>query len=205
MLGEVKPEDVKIGMRVRAVWKKAKDREGAITDILYFKPNNAEPDSALFPTPVKPVEINAVTAGQKCARIPLTYKYTAGVAGKAFCEALLEGRIVGTRSPRTEKLLVPPSIFDEIGMDAVDHEEQLVDIDPNSGFLESFTTVHEDRSGEMLDQPLVIAQVRFPDVDGSIFGKLVLDAGDAPVIGAAVGLVKPASWSGPDDVSFKLL
>ena len=37
-LGEVDPKKVKIGMRVRAVWKKPKEREGAITDILYFKP-----------------------------------------------------------------------------------------------------------------------------------------------------------------------
>ena len=37
-LGEVKPEDVHIGMRVKAVWKKPEERQGAITDILYFKP-----------------------------------------------------------------------------------------------------------------------------------------------------------------------
>jgi uncharacterized OB-fold protein len=37
-LGEVNPEQVHIGMRVKAVWKSAKEREGAITDILYFKP-----------------------------------------------------------------------------------------------------------------------------------------------------------------------
>lgn len=38
LLGEVEPEDIKIGMKVRAVWKKPEEREGAITDILYFKP-----------------------------------------------------------------------------------------------------------------------------------------------------------------------
>jgi uncharacterized OB-fold protein len=37
-LGEVAPEKVKIGMRVQAVWKPEEEREGAITDILYFKP-----------------------------------------------------------------------------------------------------------------------------------------------------------------------
>jgi hypothetical protein len=37
-LGEVEPEKVKIGMRVQAVWKPADERDGAITDILYFKP-----------------------------------------------------------------------------------------------------------------------------------------------------------------------
>lgn len=44
MLGEVEPEDVYIGMRVQAVWKPAQDREGSITDILYFKPYKEESD-----------------------------------------------------------------------------------------------------------------------------------------------------------------
>jgi uncharacterized OB-fold protein len=38
MLGEVVPDDVKIGMRVKAVWKPPDERQGAVTDILYFKP-----------------------------------------------------------------------------------------------------------------------------------------------------------------------
>jgi uncharacterized OB-fold protein len=37
-LGEVDPGQVKIGMRVQAMWKPPSEREGAITDILYFKP-----------------------------------------------------------------------------------------------------------------------------------------------------------------------
>jgi uncharacterized OB-fold protein len=38
MLGEVDPKKVKIGMRVKAVWKPADERVGSINDILYFKP-----------------------------------------------------------------------------------------------------------------------------------------------------------------------
>jgi hypothetical protein len=38
LLGEVDPDDVKIGMKVKAVWKPAEERMGAITDIKYFKP-----------------------------------------------------------------------------------------------------------------------------------------------------------------------
>jgi hypothetical protein len=38
LLGEVDPEEVKIGMEVKAVWKPAAERTGAITDIKYFKP-----------------------------------------------------------------------------------------------------------------------------------------------------------------------
>ncbi len=38
LLSEVDPENVKIGMKVKAVWKPVKEREGAITDIKYWKP-----------------------------------------------------------------------------------------------------------------------------------------------------------------------
>ncbi|MES0361151.1 MAG: Zn-ribbon domain-containing OB-fold protein [Anaerolineales bacterium] len=37
-LGDVDPQQIAIGMRVQAVWKPENEREGAITDILYFKP-----------------------------------------------------------------------------------------------------------------------------------------------------------------------
>ena len=38
LLGEVDPKAVKIGMKVKAVWKPVRQRSGAITDIRYFKP-----------------------------------------------------------------------------------------------------------------------------------------------------------------------
>ena len=38
LVGDVAPEMVRVGMRVRAVWKPAGERQGAITDIRHFKP-----------------------------------------------------------------------------------------------------------------------------------------------------------------------
>jgi len=38
LIGDVKPEDVKIGMHVKAVWLEPEKRKGSITDIRYFKP-----------------------------------------------------------------------------------------------------------------------------------------------------------------------
>lgn len=38
LIGGVEPDRVKIGMKVRAEWKKPQEREGSVTDILYFKP-----------------------------------------------------------------------------------------------------------------------------------------------------------------------
>jgi uncharacterized OB-fold protein len=38
VLGEVDPKDVHVGMKVEAVFKEEKARQGEITDILYFRP-----------------------------------------------------------------------------------------------------------------------------------------------------------------------
>lgn len=38
LLDEINPKDIKIGLRVKAVWKRPEERTGAITDIQYFKP-----------------------------------------------------------------------------------------------------------------------------------------------------------------------
>ncbi len=37
-LGEVEPSRIAVGMKVKAVWKPPEERQGAITDIRYFKP-----------------------------------------------------------------------------------------------------------------------------------------------------------------------
>ena len=38
LLGEVEEKDIKVGMRVQAVWKPPEERVGSILDIKYFKP-----------------------------------------------------------------------------------------------------------------------------------------------------------------------
>ena len=38
LLGEVSPDYVAVGMKVKAVWKAKEERQGAITDIRYFRP-----------------------------------------------------------------------------------------------------------------------------------------------------------------------
>jgi uncharacterized OB-fold protein len=44
MIQECKPADVRMGMRVEAVWKPDGEREGSHDDILYFRPTG-EPDA----------------------------------------------------------------------------------------------------------------------------------------------------------------
>ncbi len=42
LIGEADPEDVRIGMRVKAVWREPSKRIGSITDIKYFAPIASE-------------------------------------------------------------------------------------------------------------------------------------------------------------------
>jgi uncharacterized OB-fold protein len=41
-LGDIAPDDVRIGMEVEAVWRPRNEREGSILDIAYFRPRTAE-------------------------------------------------------------------------------------------------------------------------------------------------------------------
>lgn len=41
-LGEVRPDDIEVGMKVEAVWKPDEEREGSILDIRYFRPRDAK-------------------------------------------------------------------------------------------------------------------------------------------------------------------
>jgi uncharacterized protein len=41
-LGEVKPDDVRVGMEVEAVWKPEEEREGSILDIRHFRPRESK-------------------------------------------------------------------------------------------------------------------------------------------------------------------
>ena len=42
IIGETKPENVRIGMRVKAVWEEPSKRKASITDIKYFVPGSGE-------------------------------------------------------------------------------------------------------------------------------------------------------------------
>lgn len=203
-LGEVDPANVKIGMRVRAVWKPADQRIGNILDIDYFRPAGADDETAQFPKPVKPVEFHAKSAGAKEGKIPLTYKYTTGVAGSAFVQSLLQGKILATWSEAKQQLLLPPTTFDEYEMESLEHGDRTCELDGGEGYIESFSVVYEDRTGHELSEPKIVVQVGFPGVQGSIFGFLERDGDGFPAMGQDVELIVPSSWTGPDDVRFRL-
>jgi len=205
LLGEVDPKDVAVGMRVRAVWKPAEEREGTITDIRYFRPIAA---GEVVPVPelkvVKPVEIDASTAKYFPGKIPLFYRYTAGLGGRKFYDGLAQGKLYGTWSDGHQAPMIPPTIFDDLDMEMLD-VSKVVEVDAEGGTIESFTVVHEDRSGHVLDEPVVLVQVAFEGAVGSLFGRLHLGDETRFGIGSAVKVATSGRIKGPDDIVFALM
>lgn len=202
-LGDIDPKKVKIGMKVKAVWKSESKRTGDILDIKYFAPLGRK-KVKLNIEQIKPVEVDVLSMGQKLGKIPLSYRYTAGVGGSKFYTDLAKGEINGTYCAERDEVMIPPAMFDEKSFTMLDPEKDARVINPDSGYIRSFTVVYEDRRGDLLDKKKVLVQVEFPDVAGSIFGLLQLKDDDVFEEGSAVKLVKPKKIDGPDKVVFKL-
>jgi acetyl-CoA C-acetyltransferase len=204
-LSEVDPKDVHIGLRVKAVWKPAAEREGTVTDLKYFRPIR-ESDAPIIvePRPVKPVELDSVTAKSFPGRIPLDYAYTAGLGGRRFYEDLAKGQLTGTYCEECDTLHVPPAAFCEETMRPLDPQGQARTIEVSAGQVSAVTMVFEDRQGHTLDEPVFIVQVEFPGTTGSVIGRLVVDDADVDTIepGMPVELV-PATAVGPEHVTFR--
>jgi len=201
-LGDVDPDDVEIGMRVKAVWKPADERDGSITDLMYFRPVEKGEDEGEI-VPVKPSELTRQTAGSMPGKIPLEYAYTTGLGGKRFYTDLAEGKLSATECPECLQALVPASAFCEMCMRTLEPGDA-TEIDAASGVIAAATLVFEDRYGHVMDEPVWVVQVEFPDAVGSLFGKIEAEPGT--VIGAGMPVrLEATSEVGPEHVRFSLL
>jgi len=199
-LDEVDPWEVKVGMRVKAVWKPEEERKGCVTDLKYFRPLRDDDPPAGQPVRIKPSELLSTTLKSHPGRIPLDYAYTAGLAGRKFYADLAEGKLSGTRCG-CGTVVVPPAAFCEKDMSLLDPEKDAVELDAASGVIQGATQVFEDRDGRVLDAPVWIVQVVFDGAVGSVFGLLRAEGAVEP--GMAVKLVANEGV-GAENVEFEL-
>ena len=66
------------------------------------------------------------------------------------------------------------------------------------------TLVFEDRFGHLLEDPVWVIQVEFPDVEGSLFGRIAVEPGTVVTAGTQVKIVATKEV-GPEHVAFTLL
>jgi hypothetical protein len=92
--------------------------------------------------------------------LPITNRYTYGLAGEKFFRALKEqGQILGTRCPRCQRTYVPAASFCERCFNEL---EEWIEIDP-FGEVETYTILYVSESGSPLPTPMIIGFIRMED------------------------------------------
>jgi uncharacterized OB-fold protein len=93
-------------------------------------------------------------------QLPVTNRYTAGLAGECFFRALQErGAILGTRCPKCNRLYVPGTAFCERCLDGL---KEWVDVG-TVGEVHTFTLLYVNYDGSPRERPELVAFIRFGD------------------------------------------
>jgi uncharacterized OB-fold protein len=92
--------------------------------------------------------------------LPVTSRYTFGIAGERFFRSIKdEGRILGTYCRNCDHLYVPPAIFCERCLSALDEWEDM----GTCGEVHTFTVLYEDEHGAPQEEARVVVFVCFGD------------------------------------------
>ncbi|GEB13734.1 DNA-binding protein [Pimelobacter simplex] len=184
------PDEISTGLKVRARW--AAERTGAMTDLV-FEPAPVEP----VETPTEPVSTSSTneTPAEPVTGIvtpvSLDYTYAASPEESAFFRGLSEGRIVGQRCPKCEKVYVPPR--PACPTDGVPTVEEIELSD--TGTVTTFCIVNVPFLGQKIAPPYVSAYILLDGADIAL-QHLILDI---PVDEIRMGLRVKAVWKPRDE------
>jgi uncharacterized protein len=110
-------------------------------------------------------------------RIPVSHRYTPGVAGDVFFSALRDrGALLGSRCDSCDYTYVPARLFCERCFAELSADAE---VGPG-GRLVSFTISYTGLEGEPLEQPVTIGLVRPDGADAAIVHRIV-ETGDDPL------------------------
>ena len=122
--------------------------------------------------------------------IPITSRYTAGVAGQKFFQALKEEeKILGTVCTKCEVTYAPMKLFCERCFAQLD---EVVDVG-DSGKLASFSVVHVDLDGKKLKSHQIVGLIEL----GNSQAKIVHRLGEVKPSDLQVGMRVKAVWEMP--------
>lgn len=118
--------------------------------------------------------------------LPVTSRYTYGIAGERFFRALKdEGKIMGTVCPECDHTYVPAVAFCERCLSEL---TEWVDVGL-VGELHTFTLVFVDVNGKPLDEPELVGFITFGD--GGIIHKLEADPDELEIGMQMQAVLKP--------------
>ncbi len=118
--------------------------------------------------------------------IPITSRYTAGLAGERFFREIKDNaRFVGTHCESCDLIYVPATMFCERCFAELD---EWVNV-PNRGHVFTYTVLYRDLDEKPLDPPAVLAYVKLEGSDGGLVHYLGEVDGECVCIGMEVEAV----------------
>jgi uncharacterized OB-fold protein len=192
------PDEIETGMRVRARW--TEERTGSVTDLVF------ERDSVGLDTPSpsgsggstsdsvgraasasERVETNTVEDVTRIVTpVSLDYHYAASPEESSFFRGLAEGRILGQRCPKCQKVYVPPR-----GACPTDGVPTAEEIElSHVGTVTTFCVVNVPFLGQKIEPPYVSAYVLLDGADIAL-QHLILDI---PADEVRMGMRVKAVW-----------
>ena len=121
--------------------------------------------------------------GQWPGEIPVSFLYTAGVAGERFLREIKDkGRFLGSRCPDCSYTYLPPRLYCERCFAEL---KDWVEVGPR-GTVEALTVAHLVLDGEPLAQPETFALIRLDGADGLLLHRVKAAAAEELEVGAAV-------------------
>ena len=148
------PDALSTGMKVRAVW--ADEPQGRITDIRWFEPAS----EASSQSPASPSSSTEDVTGI-ITPVELDYIYEASPEESAFFRAIAEGRLVGQRCPKCQKVYIPPR-----GACPVDGVPTAEEVElPDTGIVTTFCIVNVPFLGQKIKPPYVSAYILLEGAD----------------------------------------
>jgi uncharacterized OB-fold protein len=167
------------GMRVAAQY--ADERHGAITDVWFVPEADARPQ-AIIPG-AEPVTVSEHVIGVTIAERLTPHR-------KRFIAALLDGKIIGQRSPVSGKIYVPPRGYDNLERAPMSEADDVVV--PDTGAVSSFTVITPIQyHGQEETEPYIRASILLDGTDQAINQ---VDIRDIPADEFRVGMRVRAVW-----------
>ncbi len=118
--------------------------------------------------------------------IPITSRYTAGIAGERFLREIKDNaRIVGTHCSQCDLTYVPATMFCERCFAELDEWVEVA----SQGTVFTYTVLHRDLDDQPVDPPAVLAYVKLEGSDGGLVHYLGEVDPEAVTIGMPVEAV----------------
>lgn len=148
------PADMTTGMRVKVRW--ADEPSGTIRDIAWFEPAGEEESAPSASLETAEPEVTGIVSP-----VNLEYMYAASPEESKFFRGLAEGRLVGQRCPKCQKVYVPPRGACPVdGVPTTDEVEL-----PDRGTVTTFCIVNVPFQGQKIEPPYVSAYVLLDGAD----------------------------------------